>query len=81
MQNNFDEFSMQDAMRLAATDTGKALIQMFKQEHADQVDTVMDSMRAGDMEKVKQALAAFMADPRTQAMLSQMEGSHGRNGR
>ena len=54
---------------------------MFKQEHADQVDTVMDSMRAGDMEKVKQALAAFMADPRTQAMLSQMEGSHGRNGR
>lgn len=81
MQKNFDELSMQEAMRLAGTDTGRALIAMFQQEHGDQVQTVMDSMRSGNMEQAKQALAAFMADPRTQAMLKQMEEQNGRNGR
>lgn len=81
MQKNFEEFSMQDAMRLANTDIGKQLITMFKNQHSDQVHTVMDSMAKGDMERTKQALAAFMADPRTQALLSQLEDPHGRNGR
>jgi DNA-binding GntR family transcriptional regulator len=81
MQKNFDDLSMQEAMRLANTDTGRQLIAMFKDQHSDQVQTVMDSMRSGDVERAKQALAAFMADPRTQALLAKMEETNGRNRR
>lgn len=81
MQKNYDELSMQEAMRLANTDTGKQLIALFKSQHEDQVPAVMESLRSGDLERARQALAAFMTDPRTQALLQQMEEPHGRNGR
>ena len=81
MQKNFDDLSMQEAMRLANTELGKQLIAMFKNQHRDQVPDVMESLRSGDMERAKQALAAFMADPKTQALLSQLEDNNGRNGR
>ena len=81
MQKNFDDLSMQEAMRLANTDTGKQLIAMFKQQHSEEVPNVMQSLRAGDIERAKQALAAFMSDPKTQALLSKMEEQNERNGR
>lgn len=81
MQKNFDDLSMQEAMRLANTDAGKQLIAMFKQQHNEEVPNVMQSLRAGDIEQVKQALAAFMSDPQTQALLAKMEEQNERNGR
>lgn len=82
MQKKIDDFSMQEAMRLANTEAGKQLIALFQQQHGAAFQNVMDSAKAGDMEQAKRSLASFMADPKTKALLRQMqEGQNGRNGR
>ena len=82
MQKKFDDFSMQEAMRLANSDVGKQLIALFQEQHGAQYQTVMNSAKTGDLEEAKRSLADFMSDPKTQALLRQLqEGQNGRNGR
>lgn len=82
MEKNFDHISMQEAMRLANTDMGKQLMAMFQQQDSKQTQIVMDSVRSGDVEKARKALASFLADPKTQEVLQKLqEDSHERNGR
>ena len=65
-------------MRLAGTDVGKQLMAMLKSSHGSQMQQAMDSMKRGDMAQAKQALSAFMADEKTQALLKQLqEERHG----
>lgn len=82
MQKKTDDFSMQEAMRLANSDLGKQLIALFQEQHGAQYQNVMNSARTGDLEQAKRSLAAFMDDPKTKALLKQLqEGQNGRNGR
>ena len=82
MEKKIDDFSMREAMRLANTDAGKALMRMLQQQHGDTLQSVMDSAKAGDMDQAKRSLAAFLEDPNTKALLQKMqEEKHGRNGR
>lgn len=82
MEKNFHDFDPQEVMKLANSDIGKQLMQLFQANHSAQTKAVMDNVKAGNMEQAKQAIAAFMADPQTQALIKKMqEDSHGRNGR
>lgn len=73
MEKKFDESSMQEAMRLAKSDAGRQLLAMLRSRHGDAINAALDSAKAGDVEKTKQALAAFMSDPKTQALLKQLQ--------
>ena len=81
MEKKYDAFSMQEAMRLAQSDTGQKLLQMLRSQHSDAARTALERAKDGDNEKAQQALQAFLSDPKTKALLQQLkEDPHGRNG-
>lgn len=82
MQKNFDEFSIQEAMRLANTDLGRQLITLMQNQHSSAFQNVMNSAKAGDMEQAKHSLSSILADPQTKVLLQQLqEAQNGRNGK
>lgn len=82
MEQKFEGFDMQEAMRLANSDAGKQLMTMLKNQQNSTMQSVMDSVKNGDMEQAKRSLSAFMADPKTKALLEKLqEESNERNGR
>lgn len=82
MRKKYDDFSVQEAQRLASTPAGRQLLSLFQQQQgAVYSDAVKDDENA-NMEKLKQSISAFMQDPKAKALLRQLqEEQHGRNGR
>lgn len=80
MQKNFSDFSAQDAMRLAATPAGQQLLTLLRQSSGTDLKKAMENAAAGNMELAMQALSGALADPRIQALLKQMGGTHDANG-
>ena len=77
MEKNFGEFSMEDVKKLAQSHTGQQLIAMLS-NHSTEMNAAMTSAKLGDLEAAKQALAGFMADPQTRALLQKLqEERHG----
>ena len=82
MRKNFDEFSTQEAMRLAKTPQAQQLLNLLQSQHADQMQQAMQQAKNGDYQTAMQSLSAFLSDPKTQALLRQLqEAQHERNGR
>lgn len=82
MQDRYKDFSLEEAMRLAGTKTGRQLLQMLRSEHGQAMQAAAETAKAGDIEKTRQALSAFLSDPKTKALLQQLqEEGHGRTGR
>ena len=78
MAEKFENFDIREAQRLANSDVGKQLMAMLQSKHAGQMQKVMDSMKAGDVEQAKQALSTFMADEQTKELLKRLqEERHG----
>lgn len=73
MQKNFDEFSMQEALRLAQSDAGQQLLAMLQSQHKDEMNAAMASAGSGDYQQVKKTLASFLSDPKTHALLRQLQ--------
>jgi hypothetical protein len=69
MNHNNENISMEEIQRLAKSDAGKKLMQLLEGSHSKASDTVRSSMQSGDMEQAKQAIQAFLSDPKTQALL------------
>ena len=74
MRKNSDNFSMEDAMRLASTRQGQQLIAMAKQVGGE---NLQKAASAGDMEAVKAALGPLLASPQFRALVEELEGKHG----
>jgi hypothetical protein len=73
MNHNNENISMEEIQRLAKSDAGKKLMQLLEGSHSKASDTVRSSMQSGDMEQAKQAIQVFLSDPKTQALLKQLE--------
>lgn len=74
MQKNFDNFSMQEALRLAKSDAGQQLLALLQQKNGSELQQAMDQAAAGDYEKVSKTLSAFLASPEAQALMKQLGG-------
>ena len=78
MRKNSNDFSMQEAMRLAQSETGQQLIAALRAQNTDAVSQAMEQAAAGDMEKARQSMASLLASPQIQALLEQLRrDSHG----
>lgn len=78
MRKNFDEFDLQEARRIAETDTGKQIMAMLQQNRSPQLQSAMDSAKTGDFGQMQQVLASLMADPNMQALMKKLqEEQHG----
>lgn len=75
MAKNKDNFSPEDIKKFAQSDAARQLMSMLD---ADTAGAVRQNARAGDLAGAQQALAAFLSDPKAQALLKQLEEqSHG----
>lgn len=70
-----DNFSVEDAKRLAQTETGQKLISLLQTQNRQQLQTAMKQASSGDYEQLKRTLSTFMASPEAQALLKQLENS------
>jgi hypothetical protein len=78
MEKNYADFSMQEAMRLAQSEAGQQLLQLLRSNHSDAARSALEKAQDGDLNQAKQALQAFLSDPKTQELLQKLkEGNHG----
>ena len=67
-------FSMEEAMKLAASPKGQALLAMLQQQHGAALESAMAQAQAGNYEQVKQSLSDFLETPAGKALLKQLRG-------
>ena len=72
MQKNSQNFSMQEAMRLAKTDAGQQLLAMLQAQNSDSLKQAMNHASKGDYDQLKQTLAPMLSSPEAQKLLSQL---------
>jgi hypothetical protein len=72
MEKNFQNFSVQEAIKLAKTDAGKQLIALLQQQNGKEIQNAMAQANAGDFSQAKQALNAILQNPEARALLQQL---------
>ena len=77
MQKNSQNFSMQEALRLANSDAGQRLLAALKQSNDPRVQQAMHHAASGDYQKVKDNLSSILASPEVRKLLAELEGKHG----
>lgn len=73
MQKNSQNFSMQDALRLAKTDAGQQLLAILKQSNGQQLEKARDAAATGDYSSAMQALSTLMQREDVRQLLKQLE--------
>lgn len=78
MEQKNNDFSMEQAKRLAKTPEAQQLYAMLQRQHGQQLNEAMAQAAAGNYSAVQKTMAALMADPETKAMLQKLkENSNG----
>ena len=77
MKKNSQNFSMQEALRLANSDAGQRLLAILKESDGAQMQQAMDQVSAGNYEDAKKALSSLMRSPEVRALLKELGDSHG----
>lgn len=77
MQNKQENFSMQDAMRLANSSAGKELLALLKENSDGTVEQARKQAEQGDFGQVKKTLSALMQNPKVQELLEEMRKGNG----
>lgn len=75
MEKNFQDFSMQEALRLAQTPAGQRLLAMLQQQYGEQLRQVINQAASGHYEEVQRKMADLLSNPEAQSLLNQMRGS------
>ena len=73
MQKNSQNFSMQDAMRLANSDAGQRLLDILKQSDGKTLQQAMDQAAAGNYENMQKTLSSLLASQEVQALLKELD--------
>ena len=72
MKKNTDNFSMQEAMRLAQSDTGQQLLALLRAQNSGALRQAMDQAAAGDYQSMVSTMSALLAAPEAKALLEQL---------
>lgn len=74
MQKNSDNFSMQDAMRMANSPAGKQLLALLQQSDPDALRKAKAQAAAGDYSQISQILAPLLESEDVKKLLKQLGG-------
>lgn len=78
MMRNSEGFSMEDALRLANSDTGRELFRLMQSRDAPALEQAMAQAAAGDPNAAKEALSGLLNSPEVRALLERLRrGSDG----
>ncbi|MBO5129383.1 MAG: hypothetical protein J6B95_03440 [Oscillospiraceae bacterium] len=72
MQENSNQFSISDAVRLASTPAGQQLLALLQQGSADSLKTAAEQASAGNYDEVKKLFSALMENPEARTLLQQL---------
>lgn len=76
MQNQKNQFSMEDVRRLSSTPAGQELIRLLSTGGQD-VEKARQAAQKGDFTQAKNALGELMKSPKVQQLLKEMEKNNG----
>lgn len=68
-------------IRYAQSPEGKKLLTMLQKADSADLNRVVDAAKNGDYTAAHSALSGLLNNPEAQALLNQLGGSHGGNGR
>ena len=74
MQKNSQNFSMQEAMRLAKSDAGQKLLALLQQTDSNTLKQAADQAASGDYNHARQTLSSLLGSEEIQKLLKQLEG-------
>ena len=74
MEKKSQEFSMEDAMRLARSPAAKQLMDALRAKNPDTLNHAMAQAAAGDLTQATKDLQTLLADPALQALMRQLGG-------
>ena len=72
MQENSNQFSVSDAMRLASTPAGRQLMALLQQTGGTDLKSAMAEAASGNYDKAKQLLSVLMENPEAKALLDRL---------
>lgn len=75
------EKMLSEAADLVRTPTGQALLRLLQQSGGPELRQTAEKAAAGDMTQLKKLLAVLMENPEAAALLRQLGGNHGPDGR
>ena len=74
ISKDFYDFDMQQAMRLAQSDTARQLFSLLQAGNNPQLQSAMAKAATGDMTDAKKILAQLMENEQTRPLLQQLMG-------
>lgn len=74
MQKNSDNFSMQDALRLANSPAGQQLLALLQQADPEALDKAKTQASSGDFSQIAQTLSPLLASEDVKKLLQQLGG-------
>ena len=77
MQNNSQNFSMQDMMRIAQSPTGQQLISLLKQSDPSQLKKLSAMASSGNMDQAKDVLQQMLRSNEAQTLMQKLEEENG----
>ena len=72
MQKKSDDFSMQEALRLARSEAGQRLFATLQSQNGDAVTKAMSQASSGDYAAAKETLSTLLASPQVKAILDEL---------
>lgn len=74
MQKKSDNFSIEDAMRLATSPAGKQLLNVLQQADPDTLNKAKTQASSGDYSQMAQTLAPLLASEEVRKLMQQLGG-------
>lgn len=74
MSDNFRDFDMQQAMKLANSDAAKQLFALLRSSNGDALQYAMAQAAAGNMDAARQMLQDLMQNEESKALIQQLQG-------
>ena len=71
---SFQNFSMQDAMRLAKSDSAQQLLALLQQQNGDALQQAMAQASSGNYDQAKQIMSQMLSNPEAAALFEKMKG-------
>ena len=78
MEKKSQDFSVQEAQRLAKTPEGQALIRLLQEKDSAALEKAMADASAGNFKDAGKALSSLLTSPEIRQLIRQLGGNNGR---
>jgi len=72
-KENKMDFSMEEAMRLAQSDTARQLMELLRQQNGEALQKAAASASEGNYEQVKQIMSQLLSNPEAAALMQRLK--------